>query len=236
MNVTQAAVAALLEQGVSPEIRNDPALLSLTRRLALEVVDYGHGVMDDLLFSRSSGREIAAMACEDVETALLLVELAGSAPEARLVFLEHGVGLGVISTAVRMPERAIHTVVATERGRWLLRRLVALLRLRNVVVHAGQTEAFHDAAPDGWDLVCIKGLGPRAAIDVGLPLTGPGGRILSWQRSDRSAEIRERRLGPRGEPTRLERKIASRCPAARGRTLLCIACETPQASPAVAAG
>ena len=103
MNVTQAAVAALLDEGVSPEIQHDPALLSLTHLLAREVVEYGHGVMDDILFSRSSGREIAAMACEDVETALLVTELAGSDEEERLLFLEHGVGLGVIAAAMRMP-------------------------------------------------------------------------------------------------------------------------------------
>lgn len=75
MNVDLDNLRRLFETGLAPEIERGGAHHDLRVRLTHEILVYGATVLPKAIFQKTSGKEIAAMVCEDIEGALRLLPL-----------------------------------------------------------------------------------------------------------------------------------------------------------------
>ena len=224
MNVSPEAVLRLVDEGLADGPRNDPRLRELASTLAGDLVVYGERVLPRDLFAKPSGIEIAAMVCEDVEGALLAEPLLGE----RMIEVSRGRGLLALVLAVLHPQRHFGILAPDLGMQWYLRRLTLLLGVRNLDVHTESESAFAADRSGSLDLVVVKGMEPEEALDFAIPLLRENGRVLSFQRRDRSAEVRRPRTDPRGRPVRLETTHLLGSAPARGRTILCVGPRVPE--------
>lgn len=217
MNVSPDRVVELVREGLAPSIAGDPATLDFALRLAREIVVYGERGLPRALFAKPSGRAVAAMVCEDFEGAAV----AATKLPGRCVEFARGWGLVSFVLAVQHPEQSFETVESDRERQWFLRRLCALFGVRNLVVHDADEAAFVEGATTSYDVVVVKSRGPVEALVLVAPLLSARGQMLSFQTSDRSAELRRPHGDPRTHTLRLERTVALASAPARGRVLLC---------------
>ena len=248
MIVTPDAVARRLDQGLSPELLGDEHLRTLAHEFAREILDYGVSVLPRDVFRGRSGAEIAAMVTEGLETVrwasplLRPREVRVPAPEPttddeaeaeptapkiervppRVVEVSSGWSITSILLAKLHPELEVELVEGDLKRMWWWHRLRNLHGLRNLTVHQVDPQAFARANRGRVDVVLVHRMAPSEALDFGVPLVREGGRVLSLQRSDRSAEVRRPRTNDDGVPVRFEVCHAFESPAAKGRCLLCV--------------
>jgi 16S rRNA G527 N7-methylase RsmG len=249
MIVTANALQTRLTTGLAPSVAADEALRAFAIELAHEVLAYGIGVLPRELYGGRVGSEIAAMVAEDVEAALWMgplldarqVQLPSVAVSdgdedaiqeqptpriesvfPRVVEIGAGVGLTAFVLAHLHRDQTIELVEPEHARLWFWRRLVNLYGVRNLKIHAMDTEAFAARNARQLDLVIVKRMAPTAALDFAVPLLRERGRILSFQRRDRAAEIRKPRRNADGLGVRLETTLAFQSAAARPRTMLSV--------------
>lgn len=245
MNVTPDALAHRLGSGLSPALDADEDLRRLALDLGREILDYGISVLPRELFRGRSGREVAALVAEDVEAAVWMKPLLqprevtrpappspdgdGEAPQPlvekippRVVEFGRGWGVTAFVLALLNPDQPFEIVDPSRARLWWWRRLTNLHGTKNLRVHLLDHDDFAARNAKGIDLVLTKRMGPADALDFGVPLLRDGGRVLSFQRSDRVAEIRKPRFDADGQPVRLESTLDFESPAARRRQLLCV--------------
>ena len=249
--VRAEAVETLVRGGLAPGLRDQPRWVELATRLAHEAAVYGVGVLDDRLFARPSGVELAAAICEDVEAVARLaplfaprevermVEPATEASDAeegtgppqpqrvvetvwpRVGVESRGRGLTAVALAVAQPEIEVEALEPELRRRWLLARAVALFGCPHLRVRAGGSA---DHRRDGYDCILLKGLGPVEALDHALPLLKPDGRLLVFLSAAEVAALRRHRTDEAGRPIRLEKTLLLESAPAHGRVVACVGC------------
>lgn len=222
MNVSPDRVVQLVREGLAPALAADPVTLERAASLAREMVIYGERGLPRAMFAKPSGREVAAALCEDFEGAAIAAPLF----PARTLELSHGWGMVTFVLALQHPEHTFETVEEHRDRQWFLRRLCLLFGVRNLVVHDTSPSVFASENPAAYDLVFIKGLGPNEALDLAAPLLTERGRVMSFQTSDRSAEVRRPRTNDHGEALRLLTTVALVSAPARGRVILDVGCPT----------
>ena len=216
MNVSPDRVVQLVREGLAPSLAGDPALVDFATRLARDVVIYGERGMPRAMFAKPSGRDVAAMVCEDFEGAAVVAPLL----PGRTLEISHGWGLISFVLAVQHPQLDFETLEDDRDRQWFLRRLALLFGVRNLVVHTQSPSDFTADHREAYDLVLVKHLGPEAALDLAEPLLRDHGRILSFQTRDRSAEVRRPRANDRARALRLQATTVLASAPARGRVIL----------------
>lgn len=248
MNVTPDALNRRLTTGLSPALEADERHRALALELGQEILEYGISVLPRELFHGRSGSEVAALVAEDVEAALWIQPLlrprevlrpAPPAPagedgdgEAQKPVVEQvparvaelGLGWGVTSLvlAILNPGQTFELVDPSRARLWWWRRVTSLHGTKNLRVHLMGHDEFVARNAKQIDVAIVKHMGPADALDLGVPLVREGGKVLSFQRSDRAAEIRKPRANADGLPVRLETTLEFESPAARRRQLLCV--------------
>jgi len=219
---------------------------ALSQRLAGELTRYGVGALPKEFFDGPSGRNLARIACEDIEgvrrmracfaereTAIEVteeIEVPAAEEDGEPVkktvtrqelrktpprVLELSEGRGMISLILGLTWPEYHFVVADDdnRRRWLWRRMLASLGLRNIVL----LPAHSRIAPGEWDVVLVKDVAPPQAMDLAGSLLAAGGNMLLWQDRHHAKGLRRRHLDARSRPLHLAAAVALESPAARGR-------------------
>ena len=262
MNVTPEAVAQRLGAGLAPSLEREDRIRQIAFELGRELLDYGVSVMPRELYRGRSGSEIAGLVAEDVEAAVWMEPLlrprqiertvepdppastdGDEAPapgpktiveevRPRVVELGSGWSLTAFVLAYLYPDQPIELVEPERPRLWFWRRLCSLYQKRNLRVHLSSHEDFIARNAGGVDLAIVKRHAPADALDLAVPLVREGGRVLSFQRSDRAAEIRKPRTNASGVPVRLESEVRFESAAARGRHLLCVGVGLDGSAPA----
>lgn len=248
MFVTPDALAQRIDAGLAPALAADPATHAEALALGREILEYGVSVLPRELYRGRSGAEIAALIAEDLEAVhwlepkLLPHEVERTVTEPakddddpdaapvertvvesippRVVELGTGWSVAAFVLARRRPDLAIDLVEPSRERQWWWNRLKNLHRTRNLRVTHTTAEEFAARHPRAFDAVLVKREAPGVAMDLAQPLVREGGRIVSFQTSDRTAELRKPKTTDDGLPVRIEESRSFASPAARGRTLL----------------
>ena len=123
------------------------------------------------------------------------------------------------------PGQTIEVVESSPRREWFWKRALRVFSIRNLRLEmVDSLAAWAETHRESVDLLLTKHLEPAAALSLGLPLLRPGGRLLSWQRTDRLHDVRRPIFDPRGQRIEVEESYPFVSAVARPRTLLCLGC------------
>jgi predicted O-methyltransferase YrrM len=218
MESTGTTVIERIARGLHESIQRGPVEAQIAATLVQQMIDYGPDVLPRELYRDGREQEILAVACEDVEGAHRLAE--SMEPRHRVVELWTGWGFPGIVLAALAPDSVVEIVAAESRQLWLLRRVAAVLRVRNVRLQLSSFEDFARQRGASFDQVLLKRLPPALALERAAPLLAAGGKLWSWQKTDPGHGARPHRRDARGHPLRSEALLRLESPAAAGRVIL----------------
>jgi len=218
----------------------------LALRLAGEWTRYGVGALAKQVFDGPSGRQLARMACEDVEGARRF----SSCVAERKVVIEvreevedppATEGGEPVKRTVTRTEEKVHPprVLEMSEGHGMISLVLALafpgfrfmvhdddLRRRWLWQRMALSFGLRNVellprhariAPGEWDVVLVKDAAPPRAMDLAGSLLAEGGNLLLWQDRHHAKGLRRRHLDARSRALRLAEAIALESPAAAGR-------------------
>jgi len=250
MNVTPDAVSRRLRSGLAPALESDDRLRTFALDLGREITDYGISVLPRELFRFRSGAEVAGLVAEDLEAALWLkpmlipreITRPAPAPEPsqesteadvpepqepvidkippRVVEFGRGWGVTAFVLALLDPDNPYELVEPSRARTWWWRRICSLYDVKNLRVHLMDHDEFVTGNVKQADVAITKRISPYDALEMTLPLLREGGRVISFQREDRAAEVRKPRTTSDGLPVRLESTLDLVSPVVRGRQVL----------------
>lgn len=131
---------------------------------------------------------IAVRHLADSLSALPLIRVG---PHDSLIDLGSGGGFPGLPLAITLPATHVTLVDSTAKKARFLETVVAALGLGDRVrIRATRAEALAGPAGPRADVVTARAVGSLAdLVEVGLPLLGPGGRLIAWKRGDLGAEL-----------------------------------------------